>query len=341
MIDGPVYVAGHRGLVGSAILRAMAQAGMDAPVVRTRSKLDLTDQAAVQRFFRRVRPSVVFMAAAKVGGILANNTHRWDFLFENLQIEVNMLGAALEAGVERVVFLGSSCIYPKLAPQPIREEYLLAGALEPTNEPYAIAKIAGLKLVDAANEQHGNQWVSLMPTNLYGPGDNFDLRSSHVLPAMIRKFHEAKLCADTGRPVPVALWGTGRVRREFLYVEDLAAAALHLASLEETGLFNVGYGSDLTIRELAELVADVVGYHGRIEWDQSKPDGTPAKLLDSSRIHSTGWRPTVGLRDGIRRTYDWFRQHAAGEVESVGATLGGQRGAELGRNLGPSTPDVG
>lgn len=317
MIDGPVYVAGHRGLVGSAIVRAMARAGMDAPIVRTRSELDLTNQAAVQQFFVRERPSVVFMAAAKVGGILANNTHRWDFLFENLQIEVNMLGAALEAGVERLVFLGSSCIYPKLAPQPIREDYLLTGSLEPTNEPYAIAKIAGLKLVEAANAQHGRRWVSLMPTNLYGPGDNFDLETSHVLPAMIRKFHEAKISDRTDARSAVALWGTGNVRREFLHVDDLAAAGLHLAKLEATGLFNVGYGSDLAIRELAELVADVVGYDGRIEWDNSKPDGTPAKLLDSSRVLGTGWAPVVELQEGIRQTYDWFRRRAPETVTTA------------------------
>lgn len=340
MIDGPVYVAGHRGLVGSAIVRAMAREGMDAPVVRTRSELDLSNQAAVQQFFRRERPSVVFMAAAKVGGILANDTHRWDFLFENLQIEVNTLGAALEAGVDRFVFLGSSCIYPKLAPQPIREEYLLTGSLEPTNEPYAIAKIAGLKLVDAANAQHGKRWVSLMPTNLYGPGDNFDLRTSHVLPAMIRRFHEAKLIAEAGDPAVVTLWGTGRVRREFLYVDDFASAALHLATLDVTGLFNVGYGGDLTISELATLVAGVVGYNGRIEWDQSKPDGTPAKLLDSSRVHETGWRPRVELRDGVQRTYDWFRRHVDDTRASARGVSEAGRGVGLGQDRGLSDGNV-
>jgi GDP-L-fucose synthase len=311
MIDGPVYVAGHRGLVGSAIVRAMARAGMDAPIVRTRSEMDLTNQAAVQQFFRRERPSVVFMAAAKVGGILANDTHRWDFLLENLQIEVNMLGAALEAGVDRLVFLGSSCIYPKLAPQPIKEEYLLTGPLEPTNEPYAVAKIAGVKLVEAANAQHGRRWVSLMPTNLYGPGDNFDLRSSHVLPAMIRKFHEGKVEGERSSKSAVVLWGTGEVRREFLHVDDVASAALHIAGSDATGLFNVGYGTDITIRELAIMVAQVVGYAGSVEWDSSKPDGTPRKLLDSSRIRATGWVPAVGLRQGIAGAYESYLRSIA------------------------------
>jgi len=309
MIDGPVFVAGHRGLVGSALLRALLSGGYPSPITRGRDELDLRDQAAVLRFFRTDRPAVVFMAAAKVGGILANDTFRWDFLFENLQIETNVLGAAIETGVERLVFFGSSCIYPKLAPQPIREEYLLTGPLEPTNEPYAIAKIAGLKLVEAANAQKGRRWVSLMPTNLYGPGDNFDLQSSHVLPAMIRKFHEAKWRANRGDPAAVTLWGTGLARREFLHVDDLARAALHVASSDIVGLLNVGYGSDVTIRELATLVADVVQYTGTVAWDTTRPDGTPQKLLDSRQIEASGWYPKIDLKRGIAETYEWYLEH--------------------------------
>lgn len=307
MSGGPVFVAGHRGLVGSAIMRALANRGYATPIVRTRAELDLRSQADVARFFRSERPSVVFLAAARVGGIMANEAYKWDFLFENLQIELNVLGAAIETGVTRLVFLGSSCIYPKLAPQPIREEYLLTGSLEPTNEPYAIAKIAGVKLVEAANMQYGRNWVSLMPTNLYGPGDNFDLLSSHVLPAMIRKFHDAKLATTSGAPSGVTLWGSGNVRREFLHVDDLARAVVHVGLSDTSGLINVGYGSDVTIRELATLVAGVVGFAGPVEWDISKPDGTPQKLLDSTRILRTGWSPTIALESGIENTYAWYR----------------------------------
>jgi GDP-L-fucose synthase len=301
-----IFVAGHRGLVGSAIVRALGRAGASDLILRRRDELDLRDQRRVHEFFASEKPDCVFLAAAKVGGILANDTFRWDFLYENLLIEANVLGAALEHGVERVVFLGSSCIYPKLAAQPIRESELLTGSLEPTNEPYAIAKIAGVELVDAANRQHGRRWVSLMPTNLYGPGDNFDLQSSHVLPAMIRKFHEAKMLAADGNITTVRLWGSGNAMREFLHVDDLAAAALHMLSSDATGLFNVGSGSDLTIRELAELVASVIGYDGPVSWDADKPDGTPRKLLDSSRIRATGWAPTIDLRSGIAETYRWY-----------------------------------
>jgi GDP-L-fucose synthase len=279
---------------------------MPSPLVRARSELDLRDQRAVTDFFQQTHPSVVFMAAAKVGGILANDTYRWDFLFENLQIETNVLGAALEAGVERFVFLGSSCIYPKLSPQPIKEEYLLTGLLEPTNEPYAIAKIAGVKLVDAANAQHGRRWVSLMPTNLYGPGDNFDLAGSHVLPAMIRKFHEAKIRRERGEDCGVTLWGTGDVRREFLHVDDIAMAALRAVDSEMTGLFNVGFGDDITIRGLSELIAGIVGYDGPVVWDANRPDGTPRKLLDSSRMRAAGWAPKISLESGITSTYEWY-----------------------------------
>jgi GDP-L-fucose synthase len=306
MANGPVYVAGHRGLVGSAIVRAMSRAGMEPPLIRPREELDLNDQAKVRAFFRKERPSVVFMAAAKVGGILANNTYRWDFLFENLQIQTNVLGSALDTDVEQLVFFGSSCIYPKLAPQPIREDDLLTGPLEPTNEPYAIAKIAGVKLVDAANSQHGRRWLSLMPTNLYGPGDNFDLSGSHVLPAMIRKFHEAKLRRSHGEDPTVRLWGSGAVRREFMHVDDLASAALQALGAEVTGLFNVGTGTDITISSLARLVAEMVEYDGAIEWDRNMPDGTPQKLLDSTKMRRIGWTPRIELADGIRDTYRWY-----------------------------------
>jgi GDP-L-fucose synthase len=302
---GPVYVAGHRGLVGSALVRALRTSAIN-PVVRTRSELDLRDPAAVDAFFADIRPAVVFLAAAKVGGIGANAAQPWDFLYDNLLIQNSVLGSAMKYGTDRVIFFGSSCIYPKLAPQPIREEYLLTGPLEPTNEAYAIAKISGLKMVEAANTQYGHKWVSLMPTNLYGPGDNFDLAGSHVLPAMIRKFHEAKLARERGEDVSVTLWGTGTVRREFLYVDDLAQAALRVMSSDETGLFNVGFGSDVTVSELAEAVARAVGYSGPIIWDVAKPDGTPRKLLDSSRIRTTGWAPTVKLDDGISAVYDTF-----------------------------------
>lgn len=300
------FVAGHRGLVGSAIVRALDAAGYPAPIVRTRSELDLLDQKAVAKFFRDERPDVVFFAAAKVGGINANNTYRWDFLYENLVIQTNVLGSALDTGVDRVVFFGSSCIYPRLAPQPIKESDLLTGELEPTNEPYAIAKIAGLKLVDAANSQFGRKWISLMPTNLYGPNDNFDLERSHVLPALIRKFHDAKEARAQGKDAVVTLWGHGTALREFLHVDDAANAAITMMESGVTGLYNVGYGSDLTIKELADIVARVVGYDGAVEWDTSKPDGTPRKLMDSSLLRSRGWAPKITLEDGIRSTYQWY-----------------------------------
>lgn len=300
------FVAGHRGLVGSAIVRALSKNGYAPPILRSRSELDLLDQREVAKFFRDERPDIVFFAAAKVGGIKANNTYRWDFLYENLVLQTNVLGAALDTGVERVVFFGSSCIYPRLAPQPIKESDLLTSELEPTNEPYAIAKIAGLKLVEAANTQFGRKWISLMPTNLYGPGDNFDLENSHVLPAMIRKFHDAKEARAEGRNAVVTLWGHGTALREFLHVDDAANAAITMMESGVTGLYNVGSGSDLTIRELAELIAKVVGYDGPIEWDTSKPDGTPRKLMDSSLLRSRGWEPKISLEDGIRSTYEWY-----------------------------------
>ncbi|HVF39479.1 MAG TPA: GDP-L-fucose synthase [Gemmatimonadaceae bacterium] len=300
------FVAGHRGLVGSAVIRGLEAAGYPDPIVRTRQELDLLDQAAVARFFDEERPDIVFVAAAKVGGINANNSYRFEFLYENLIIQTNLLGSALRTGTDRVVFFGSSCIYPRLAPQPIKESHLLTGPLEETNEPYAIAKIAGLKLVETANAQFGKQWVSLMPTNLYGPNDNFDLEKSHVLPALIRKFHDANEERKAGRDTVVRLWGHGTARREFLHVDDAANAAITLMESGVTGLYNVGSGSDLEIRELAEIIARVVGYDGPVEWDTSKPDGTPRKLLDSSLIRATGWAPRISLEDGIRSTYSWF-----------------------------------
>ena len=304
------YVAGHRGLVGSALVRQLESLGGVEVLARTRAELDLLDQAAVRRFFEAEKPDVVFVAAAKVGGIVANNEKRWDFIYENLTIETNLIGAAAANRTPRLIFFGSSCIYPKLAPQPIREDALLTGPLEATNEPYAIAKIAGLKMVETANAQLGCKWLSLMPTNLYGPGDNFDRESSHVIPGMMRKFHDAKTAAG-GAGARVTLWGDGSPLREFLYVDDLARAAVHLMDSPATGLLNVGYGEDLPIRELAEKIRSAVGYEGEIVWDTSRPNGTPKKLLDSSAIKATGWSPRVSLNDGLRETYEWFLRNAA------------------------------
>lgn len=303
MSRSKVFVAGHNGLVGSALVRELRRRGATDIVVRTRSQLDLRDQDDVRRFMRAERPEVVLLAAAKVGGIHANNVSRWEFLYENLVIETNVLGLCHELEIPKVVFLGSSCIYPREAKQPIKEEYLLTGPLEPTNEPYAIAKIAGLKLVEAANSQYGRRWLSLMPTNLYGPGDNFDPETSHVLPALIRKFHEAK---ESALGEGVTVWGSGAPRREFLHVDDLARATIALLEAGASGLYNVGFGSDITIRELVEIVRRVVGYEGSVHWDKTRPDGTPRKLLDSSRVLATGWKPEIPLEEGIARTYDWF-----------------------------------
>jgi GDP-L-fucose synthase len=310
-----VFVAGHNGLVGSALVRELEARSYDHLLTRSRSELDLRDQSVVADFFKQERPEIVFLAAAKVGGIHANNTARWEFLYENLLIQNNILGNALAYEVKQLVFFGSSCIYPKLADQPIREEYLLTGLLEPTNEPYAIAKIAGLKLVEAANQEYGHRWLSLMPTNLYGPGDNFDLESSHVLPAMIRKFHEARTGSLHGHAKPVKLWGTGRALREFLHVDDLARAACDLMTTGQSGLFNVGSGEELSIRDLAGRVAEVVGYDGPVEWDSTRPDGTPRKLLDSSRVRATGWAPRISLVNGLKQTYEWYLAN----MSSVGA----------------------
>jgi GDP-L-fucose synthase len=304
--SAPTFVAGHRGLVGSAIVEHLRGAEFRALLTRSRAELDLRDPGATDAFFAREKPRYVFLAAAKVGGILANDTYPVDFLRDNLLIQTNVLDAAHRHGAERLVFLGSSCIYPKHCPQPIREEYLLTGPLEPTNEAYAIAKIAGIKAVQAYRKQYGFRGISLMPTNLYGPRDNFDLTTSHVLPALVRKLSEAR---RTGQEV-VTLWGTGTPRREFLHVEDLARAALYLAEhYDEPDVINVGTGEDVAIAELATMVATATGYGGRIAWDASKPDGTPRKLLDVSRARALGWSPTIGLAQGIASTVAWYEAH--------------------------------
>jgi GDP-L-fucose synthase len=304
-----IFVAGHRGLVGSAILRHLEELGCRNLLVATRTELDLRDQNAVARFFARNTPEYVFLAAAKVGGIMANATQPAQFLYDNLAIELNVIHAAWQHGVRKLLFLGSSCIYPKLARQPIKEEYMLTGPLEETNEAYAIAKIAGLELAQAYRAQHGFSAIALMPTNLYGPGDNFDLESSHVLPALIRRFHEARLA---GAPA-VTLWGTGTPRREFLHVDDLASAACFaMQQYDEQQPLNVGVGRDLAIAELAALVARIVGYAGRTVFDSSRPDGTPRKLLDVSRLTALGWRPRIALEEGIASTYRWYCAHRTG-----------------------------
>jgi GDP-L-fucose synthase len=306
-----VYVAGHRGLVGSAIVRRLQALGCRNLLVRNHSELDLCQQEAVDRFFCENRPEFVFLAAAKVGGILANSTRPAEFLHDNLAIQTNLIHAAWRHGTKKLLFLGSSCIYPKLAPQPIKEEYLLTGPLEPTNEAYAIAKIAGLKLAAAYSAQYGFSTISLMPTNLYGPGDNFDFQTSHVLPAMIRRFHDAKISGAGS----VTLWGTGTPRREFLHVDDLAnAACLVMENYDSSNLLNVGVGEDLTIAELARLVSRVVGYSGRIVFDSSHPDGTPRKLLDVSRLHALGWSAQISLEQGVTSTYQWYLAHASQDV---------------------------
>jgi len=298
-----LYVAGHRGMVGSAIVRNLQAKGYETIITRTSSELDLRNQAAVADFFATEKPEYVFLAAAKVGGILANNTYRADFLYDNLMIESNIIHSAHKNGVTKLLFLGSSCIYPKMAPQPLQEESLLTGLLEQTNEPYAIAKIAGIKLCEAYRIQYGVNFVSAMPTNLYGPNDNYDLQGSHVLPALIRKFHEAKI---NNQPT-VEVWGTGSPRREFLHADDLADACVFLMLNYDGELFvNVGTGEDVTIRELAEMVQDVVGYEGELRWNTDKPDGTPRKLMDVSRLHNLGWKHTTDLREGLELTYQDF-----------------------------------
>jgi GDP-L-fucose synthase len=306
--DSRIYVAGHGGLVGSAVIRSLKGQGFENLIVRSRKELDLTEQSAVRRFFEDAKPQAVIMAAARVGGIQANNSHPAGFLRDNLLIQDNVIDAAYRSGVEKFVFLGSSCIYPKLAPQPIKEDYLLTGPLEPTNEWYAIAKIAGIKMCQAYRREFGFNAISLMPTNLYGPGDNFDLQNSHVLPALLRKFHEAKRRNDSS----VEIWGSGTPRREFLHVDDLADAVLYLLqNYDGEPIVNIGWGEDLTIRELAHTIMSVIGYTGALTFDHSKPDGTPRKLLDVSRLQSLGWRPRITLRAGVEETYAWFKEHAA------------------------------
>jgi len=300
-----IYVAGHRGMVGSAIVRQLAARGYVNIVTRTHAELDLTRQDAVSDFFQSEKPDYVFFAAAKVGGIHANNTYRAEFIYQNLMMEANIIHAAWQAGVKRLLFLGSSCIYPRDCPQPINEDYLLTGPLEPTNEPYAIAKIAGIKLCESYNRQYGTHYASAMPTNLYGPNDNYDLNNSHVLPALIRKAHEAKLSGAT----ELVVWGSGTPLREFLYVDDMANACVFLMEKNiAEGLFNVGTGSDVTIRELAETVMEVVGFRGKIIFDSSKPDGTPRKLLDVGRMRALGWQAQTPLRVGIAQAYQDFLQ---------------------------------
>lgn len=301
-----IFVAGHRGMVGSAIVRALRGAGFDNLIVRDRSALDLTRQDQVEQFFAQVRPAYVFLAAARVGGILANDSYPAEFLRDNLAIQTNVIDSAYRNGTTKLLFLGSSCIYPKLAPQPITEDSLLTGPLEPTNEWYAIAKIAGLKMCQAYRRQYGFNAIAAMPTNLYGPNDNFDLSGSHVLPALMRKFHEGKVRGLES----VEVWGTGTPRREFLHVDDLADACLFLMrSYDEAGWVNIGWGRDQTIAELARLIASVVGFTGSIHFDRSKPDGTPRKLLDTSRLQGLGWTPRIKLEDGLRSTYDWYLSH--------------------------------
>lgn len=301
--DSKIFIAGHRGLVGSAILRCLQSQGYNNLLLKTHKELDLELQKDVEDFFERVRPDYAFMAAAKVGGILANNTYPADFIYNNLIIQTNVIHAAYKFAVKKLIFLGSSCIYPKFAPQPMKEEYLLTGKLEPTNEPYAVAKIAGIIMCQSYNRQYGTNFISVMPTNLYGPNDNFDLNSSHVLPAMIRKFHDAK----THKKRAVTLWGTGSPRREFLHVDDLADACLFLINnYNESEIINIGAGEDITIKELAEIIKKVVSYEGEIIWDTSKPDGTPRKLLDVSKLKALGWKPKIGLDVGIKSAYEWY-----------------------------------
>jgi GDP-L-fucose synthase len=317
-IQPKIYVAGHRGMVGSAIVRGLRERGHTRFVLRTHSECDLTNQRAVFDLFARERPDEVYLAAARVGGIHANNTYPAEFIYSNLMVQANVIHAAHMSGVKRLLFLGSSCIYPRLAPQPMAEEALLSGALEPTNEPYAVAKIAGIKMCESYNRQYGSDFRSVMPTNLYGPGDNYHPENSHVVPAMVRRFHEAK---QAGAPT-VAVWGTGKPRREFLYVDDMAAACVHVMNMDKAtwtantapmrGLLNVGYGSDVSIAQLARSVAAAVGYDGKITFDASKPDGTPRKLIDASRLLSLGWKPRVDLQHGLTLAYaDFLAQSTA------------------------------
>ncbi len=301
-----IYLAGHHGLVGSAIKRRLEQEGYTQIITRSSQELDLRRQEATEAFFTRERPEYVFLAAAKVGGIVANNSYPAEFIYDNLMIEANIIAAAHRAGARKLLFLGSSCIYPKFAPQPMTEDCLLTGILEPTNEPYAIAKIAGIKMCQAYRRQYGCNFIAVMPTNLYGPGDNFDLETSHVVPAMLRKFHEAKIRGDRA----VTLWGTGTPRREFLHVDDLADACVYLMNRYDEGeIINIGVGKDISIRELAELIQQIVGFRGEIVWDASKPDGTPRKLLNVNRLAERGWRARLSLEEGLMQTYAWYRDN--------------------------------
>ncbi|HRQ84208.1 MAG TPA: GDP-L-fucose synthase [Flavobacteriales bacterium] len=306
-----IYIAGHRGMVGSAIKRRLEKEGYTNIIGRTSGELDLKDQAAVRDFFRKEKPDHVVLAAAKVGGIQANNTYRAQFIYENLMIQNNVIHQAYENGVKRLLFLGSSCIYPKLAPQPLKEESLLTGLLEETNEPYAIAKIAGIKMVESYRRQYGCDYISAMPTNLYGPNDNYDLKNSHVMPALIRKFHTAK---QEGAAT-VEVWGTGSPMREFLHVDDLADACVYLLKNYHDELFvNIGTGEDLTIKALAEMIQEIVGFKGQLVWDRTKPDGTPRKLMDVGRLHAMGWKHRIELRDGIKQVYEAFKQYEGAKV---------------------------
>ena len=301
--DAKIYVAGHRGLVGSAIVRCLSAAGYSNIITQSSAELDLSNQQAVDKFFKENKPNYVFLAAAKVGGILANDSYPADFIYKNLMIEANVIHAAFESKVKKLLFLGSTCIYPKLADQPLKEEYLLSGPLEPTNEWYAVAKIAGIKMCQAYRIQHNCDFISAMPTNLYGPGDNFDLETSHVLPALIRKFHEAKQSSVS----TVTIWGTGSPKREFCYVDDCAEACVFLMDkYSDNGIVNIGVGEDVAIKELGELVKEIVGYQGGIVYDSSKPDGTPRKLVDVSRINALGWKAKTSLREGIALSYTWY-----------------------------------
>lgn len=300
-VDDKIYVAGHSGMVGSAMVRALMLRGFEKILTRSHAYLDLTEQSAVREFFQREAPDYVFLAAARVGGIHANDTYRAEFLYENLMIQSNIMHSAYQTGVKKLMYFGSSCIYPKLAPQPLKEEYLLTGELEPTNEPYAIAKIAGIKMVESYRRQYGANFISVMPTNLYGPNDNYDLQTSHVLPALLARFHLAKV----NQSPYVQLWGTGAARREFLHVDDLAdACMLLMQDYDEEQFINVGTGEDLTISELAELIRDIVGFRGDVLWDPSRPNGTPRKVLDVSRMRKLGWRHRIGLREGIESVYE-------------------------------------
>jgi len=315
--DARIYVAGHKGLVGSSIIKRLIKEGYHNLITRSLEELDLTRQLEVETFFKEEQPEYVFLAAAKVGGILANNTYPAEFIYENITIQNNIIHSSWNAGVKRLLFLGSSCIYPKECSQPMKEEYLLTGPLEATNEPYAIAKIAGIKTCQSYNRQYGTHYMAVMPTNLFGPNDNFDLEKSHVLPALLRKFHEAKLkSSETGQRQTVEIWGTGKPLREFLYVKDLADACLYIMNLDSnlydsmiedgrTPLVNIGFGKDISISELASLIQEVVGFEGNVRFDTAKPDGTMQKLMDISRIRKLGWEPKTSLRKGIRKTYEW------------------------------------